>query len=230
MSLAAQLEKARVNGQWGSTLSNAAALAALARYQVLVQQEKPDFTGTITFFPPASVVQPRCTIILKQTYHGSCGRLAQVSAAERCLGCRAQRRYAIGVWVGRFRGTGEVAFVGARASEPLLARLFDLPILRANADPAPPQPIPVRHPLPPPPELADAVWIVSPGNGEKFIALDGKTAVLPRAKGQGKLAWFLDGLLLAPSQTARLILPPGRYKLRCVDMAGRSSAVTFLVL
>ena len=46
-ALAGRLEKARLNGQWGSTLSNASALAALGRYQVLVEQEEPAFTGNI---------------------------------------------------------------------------------------------------------------------------------------------------------------------------------------
>jgi len=35
-------------------------------------------------------------------------------------------RYAIGVWIGRFRGTGRLEYVGADAAEPLLCRLFCL--------------------------------------------------------------------------------------------------------
>ncbi len=45
--LAASLEKARSNGQWGSTLNNAAAIAALARYQATTGGDLPQFAGTI---------------------------------------------------------------------------------------------------------------------------------------------------------------------------------------
>lgn len=45
--LAAGLDKARSNGQWGSTLNNAAVIAALARYQAITSGDPPQFTGTI---------------------------------------------------------------------------------------------------------------------------------------------------------------------------------------
>jgi len=45
--LAASLDKARSNGRWGSTLNNAAAIAALARYQAVTSRDRPQFTGTI---------------------------------------------------------------------------------------------------------------------------------------------------------------------------------------
>jgi uncharacterized protein YfaS (alpha-2-macroglobulin family) len=45
--LASSLNKARSNGQWGSTLNNAAAIAALARYQAMASGEAPQFSGTI---------------------------------------------------------------------------------------------------------------------------------------------------------------------------------------
>jgi hypothetical protein len=46
-ALAMRLNKARSNGQWGSTLNNAAVIAALARYQATAKGEDPDFTGAI---------------------------------------------------------------------------------------------------------------------------------------------------------------------------------------
>jgi uncharacterized protein YfaS (alpha-2-macroglobulin family) len=46
-SLAARLDRARSNGQWGSTLNNAAAIAALVRYQALASGDPPQFTGTL---------------------------------------------------------------------------------------------------------------------------------------------------------------------------------------
>ncbi len=45
--LAAGLSKARSNGQWGSTLNNAAVIAALSRYQAATRGEQPQFTGAI---------------------------------------------------------------------------------------------------------------------------------------------------------------------------------------
>jgi len=45
--LAASLNKARSNGQWGSTLNNAAAVAALTRYQAMTTRDQPEFTGAI---------------------------------------------------------------------------------------------------------------------------------------------------------------------------------------
>jgi len=45
--LASSLDKARSNGQWGSTLNNAAAIAALARYQAMTRDDPPQFSGTI---------------------------------------------------------------------------------------------------------------------------------------------------------------------------------------
>lgn len=45
--LAASLNKARSNGQWGSTLNNATVIAALARYQAMTARDQPEFTGVI---------------------------------------------------------------------------------------------------------------------------------------------------------------------------------------
>ncbi|HNS23154.1 MAG TPA: alpha-2-macroglobulin family protein [Sedimentisphaerales bacterium] len=45
--LAASLNKACSSGQWGSTLNNAAVIAALARYQATTSGDSPQFAGTI---------------------------------------------------------------------------------------------------------------------------------------------------------------------------------------
>ena len=45
--LARRLDEARNKGRWGSTLNNAAAIAALCRYQAATSKDEPDFTGTI---------------------------------------------------------------------------------------------------------------------------------------------------------------------------------------
>jgi penicillin-binding protein 1C len=137
------------------------------------------------------------------------------------------RRYAIGVWVGRFRGTGRVAYVGAESAEPLLAGLFDLPALRVGSDPPVSAPIIVRRPLSPPAELKRQLQITSPGNGETFICLNRETVIRPAANYAGDLLWFLNGRLVDNSSAARLVLTPGYYELHCVDQAGQSSKVCF---
>jgi len=45
--LAERLDKARQNGRWGSTLNNAAAIAALSHYQAMTSEVEPEFTGSI---------------------------------------------------------------------------------------------------------------------------------------------------------------------------------------
>lgn len=138
-------------------------------------------------------------------------------------------RYAVGVWAGRFRGTGRLEYVGAEAAEPLLCRLFDLPLLRVDSDPPKPDPIVVRRPLAPPRELAEDLWITSPNAGETFIAC-GETAVVNAFanRDQGN-QWFLNGRLQGGGPAQRLALPPGEYELRCIDRRGASSSVRFMV-
>jgi uncharacterized protein YfaS (alpha-2-macroglobulin family) len=53
--LAASLNKARSNGQWGSTLNNAAAIAALTRYQAMTTRDQPEFSGAIEIADGRSV-------------------------------------------------------------------------------------------------------------------------------------------------------------------------------
>ena len=47
-ALVQRLEKSRRNGQWGSTQENAAALAALVRYQLAAEASPASFSGTIS--------------------------------------------------------------------------------------------------------------------------------------------------------------------------------------
>lgn len=146
-------------------------------------------------------------------------------------------RYAIGVWVGRFRGTGRLEYVGADAAEPLLCRLFCLPQLRAEADPPAPGAIRVRRPLSLPRELSEDLRITTPGAGETFIAVNGSAVVLAQANRDDAVraglkpapAWFLNGKLEGEGQTRRLVLTPGIYELRCVSQQGSSSTVTVTV-
>ncbi len=138
-------------------------------------------------------------------------------------------RYAIGVWVGRFRGTGRLEYVGADAAEPLLCRLFCLPQLRAEADPPAPAAIHVRQPLSLPRELIDDLRITTPGAGEVFIAVNGSAVVHAQANRDDANSWFLNGKLEGQGPTRRLVLTPGIYELRCVGRQGSSSTVTVTV-
>ena len=138
-------------------------------------------------------------------------------------------RYAIGVWVGRFRGTGRLEYVGADAAEPLLCRLFCLAQLRAEGDPPAPAAIHVRRPLSLPRELIEDLRITTPGANEVFIAVDGSAVVHARANRDDDNSWFLNGKLEGKGKVRRLVLTPGTYELRCVSRQGSSSAVTVSV-
>ncbi|MBA7614772.1 hypothetical protein ES703_22042 [subsurface metagenome] len=151
-------------------------------------------------------------------------------------------RYAIGVWVGRFRGTGRVAYTGSQAAEPLLARLFNLPALRTNDDPPEAPPIHVHRLLSLPAEVNQTLRIITPGNGDTFVSLGGKTVIHPltnrpppfcfaKAKqwGGNPPTWFLNGKLVENESVARLVLTPGYYQLHCIDQTGESHSVRFAV-
>jgi penicillin-binding protein 1C len=139
------------------------------------------------------------------------------------------RRFAVGVWVGRFCGTGRPEYVGSEAAEPLLAQLFLLPCLRARRPPVPPMPWRVARPLHKPVDLGGALRVLAPHDGATFLAVSGDTTIHPQANGSGELTWFLNGTLLAHGPVRRLVLTPGQYRLRCVDLAGNGNEVEFTV-
>jgi penicillin-binding protein 1C len=138
-------------------------------------------------------------------------------------------RYAIGVWSGRFRGTGRAEYIGAQAAEPLLHGLFRLPRIRMDADPSEPQAIRTCGPLLLPKEVTESLQITTPGAGEVFIATNGTAIVHARANRDQGNSWFLNGRLEGKGQAQRLVLAPGIYELRCVGQQGSSSTVRFTV-
>ena len=138
-------------------------------------------------------------------------------------------RYAIGVWIGRFRGTGRLEYVGADAAEPLLCRLFCLPQLRVEGDPPAPEVISVRRPLSLPKELTERLRITVPGADEVFIAMNGSAVVHAQANRDDANSWFLNGQLEGKGPAQRLVVTPGIYELRCVGQRGSSSTVKFTV-
>jgi penicillin-binding protein 1C len=141
-------------------------------------------------------------------------------------------KVAIGVWVGRASGAGDVSYVGVDAAEPLLAQLFDLPPLRQAVAPPPPESWAVVNPLPQPVERRQTLAILSPRDGSQFIAIDGRAIIHPRhnrGEGQPSPQWFLNGRLIDAAQAARLSLPAGSYELRCVGDGGEASQIRFSV-
>jgi penicillin-binding protein 1C len=138
-------------------------------------------------------------------------------------------RYAVGVWVGRFRGTGRAQYIGAQAAEPLLAELFCLSRIRNDVDPAPPEAIETCGPPLLPREVAKSLQITAPGAGEVFIATAGTAIVHARANQDQGNSWFLNGRLEGGGQARRLVLTPGVYELRCVSEQGSSSLAKFTV-
>jgi penicillin-binding protein 1C len=139
-------------------------------------------------------------------------------------------RYAIGVWVGRFRGTGHVAYVGSEAAEPLLAQLFALQRLRTDDIPPSVEPLRVDHELSISANMNQSLRITSPRNDDIFISLNGRVVVHPSTNRQDRLSWFLNGKLVDNESVARLVLTPGYYELHCIDQVGQSSSVSFAVL
>jgi penicillin-binding protein 1C len=140
------------------------------------------------------------------------------------------RRYAIGVWVGRFRGTGRVDYVGGQAAEPLLAELFCLPCLKASAESPPAELVKVYNPMPVPGEVAKTLNITSPSFGDTFICYNGSAVIRTSANRNNEISWFLNGKLLDDDMASRLTLPAGKYELLCTDNSGQSSRVDFTVL
>ncbi len=139
-------------------------------------------------------------------------------------------KYAIGVWVGRFRGTGRIEYVGARAAEPLLAQLFVLPEIINDIAPLPPALLTVTKPLPIPSVVDRKLQITCPAQGDTFLAVKGAAAIRPAVNTDDNVTWFLNGRLLpSNSQPQALNLSPGRYKLHCINKSGRASTVSFQV-
>lgn len=139
------------------------------------------------------------------------------------------RKVAVGIWVGRFSGLGDAELTGAKAAEPLLARAFDLPMLRTEGPSAPVRLWLVARPLPGPLEQSSRPAILLPSNGSTFIAAGGEAVICPRLDRPFAVTWFLNGMRLADTAAERLVLPQGRYELRCVDGTGVAAAVNFTI-
>ena len=138
-------------------------------------------------------------------------------------------KYAAGVWVGRFSGMGDESFVGASAAEPLLADLFDLPLVRVDSAPPAPQPLMVTRPLDPPDQEDNKLAILFPENGATYQATSSQLVLQPKATGQGPLRWFLNDRLLDDQSLARLAVGKGAHVLQCLPLEGEGASIRFRV-
>jgi penicillin-binding protein 1C len=138
-------------------------------------------------------------------------------------------RFAIGVWAGHFSGRGHVEYTGKAAAEPLLATLFQHPMLAAAAEPPPPPALKVRRPFFDKEKTEQGPRILSPTAGAVFLAVDGKAIVHPEGNLDAGGLWFLDDAPLPGEESGRLVLPPGRYELRLVGRTGGAAAVEFTI-
>ena len=138
-------------------------------------------------------------------------------------------RYAIGVWIGRFRGTGRPEYTGATAAEPLLTRLFSHPQFSNPREPAPAPALTVHRPLPSPLERQHNLQITTPSNGETFVAVNEQASVHMTANQDNGLTWFLNGQCVGQGQDRWMDLGPGHYRLNCIAPTGSSSSVVFAI-
>lgn len=139
------------------------------------------------------------------------------------------RGFAVGVWVGRFAGAGSPSLVGAEAAEPLLADIFNLKSLRTDHAPAPAEPWPVHRPIQPPPERQPAIGILTPDAGAIFIAVNDHAVVHLQANRARGITWFLNDRFMGRDELATIDAPTGAHVLRCVDLSGAHTAVSFVV-
>jgi membrane carboxypeptidase/penicillin-binding protein PbpC len=138
-------------------------------------------------------------------------------------------RFAAGVWVGRFSGMGDEAFVGAVAAEPLLADLFDLSLVRVDTEPSQPDPLVVRRPLELPKAVGEKLAILFPEDGATYQAMTGHVVLQPRATANGDLQWFLNDCLLDDDAVSRLEVVKGAHVLSCLPASGDGATIRFRV-
>lgn len=138
-------------------------------------------------------------------------------------------RYAIGVWVGFFHGTGHRDFVGREVAEPVLANLFTAEPFRISESVANYPTWTVTDPLPRPIEATGTLAILSPRNDSAFLAWNGSTVIHPSATSLEAITWFHNGRVLPGDEVARLIVPRGSHELRAVAASGQSAVVRFTV-
>ena len=136
-------------------------------------------------------------------------------------------KYAVGVWVGRLSGMGDQAYVGSRAAEPLLARIFDLSSIRMTDAPKDPIPWVVANPIVIPEK--DFLSIERPESGAVFRRVGERFEIRPKANCEGDLLWFLNGRPLGMEEARRTMVGSGRHELLCLTATGEYALSRFRV-
>ena len=127
-------------------------------------------------------------------------------------------KHAVGVWVGRLSGMGDQAFVGSRAAEPLLAKIFNLPCIRRTDAPPAPAPWTVDDPIPFPEK--SVLSIQRPESGSVYRRVGESFEIRPKANLGGELLWFLNGRPLCTQEAKRTMVGSGSYELLCLSPTG----------
>ena len=138
-------------------------------------------------------------------------------------------KYAIGVWVGCFSGAGNPGLVGARAAEPLLARIFSVSTLRTDKKTPGYTNWTVTNPLPSPDGLQEPLRITSPYSGAIFLEINGRAIIEPEVNRNEEVTWFLDGMHVNSDGSHRLAVSAGTHKLCCTDSIGQTASTVFHV-
>ncbi|MCF7957798.1 MAG: penicillin-binding protein 1C [Phycisphaerae bacterium] len=142
-------------------------------------------------------------------------------------------KYAIGIWVGQFRGTGRYEYVGIQAAVPLLTAIFTRTSIRNDHSPPAPPKLIVRNPLPAPKEVAANLKIITPSNGDIFYTINGIAMVNIKANTESHLTWFLNGKVIDTNNKVdahiKANLTPGIYDLKCIDQKATNASIQFTV-
>jgi len=122
---------------------------------------------------------------------------------------------------------GDQAYVGSRAAEPLLARIFDLSSIRMTDAPNDPIPWVVDNPI----AMAekDFLAIERPESGSVFRRVDEGFEIRPKANSEGDLLWFLNGRPLGTEEARRTMVGSGRHELLCLTASGEYALSRFRV-
>jgi penicillin-binding protein 1C len=136
-------------------------------------------------------------------------------------------KYAVGVWVGRSSGMGDEAFVGTRAAEPLLAKVFNLASIRRMD--SPPDPVPWKVVSPLSFSQKALLSIQRPQSGSVYRKVGEDFEIRPKANTNNPLHWFLNGRALNGEQAKRTLVGSGSYELLCLSASGEHALSRFRV-
>ena len=127
--------------------------------------------------------------------------------------------YAIGIWVGRFDGQGDPAFVGREAAGPILGEAFTR-LVAPSSPPPTPAPIQVNRPY-----HFDRMTLSETGpriiEPAQDLVIECQETYYQQIRGVGDhMHWFLNGERIE-LPTDHIRLHPGTHRLVVVDQSGQ---------